>query len=407
VTVVYPTGVNPTDVLNIQAAVNQGGSVLLKAVNASGQPTSFNFGTWPDTSSIPANSSVTLNASVAIAGEQVGGNRTTISGGVSPFYEANTGAKVSITGLKFVSPQCDAITIWRSTGLSITNNEIVGSTPFLSSGGFTESLGIFVGGAGNSTISGNVVIAGNFIHGLVGTPDEYGIYVNGVESPMTIAGNTIQIGTATDPGDGSFDSQGIAIYACAGAALVSGNNITVGPGVAYNGILVKGPATGAVTILGNEVRIDESALCYAGIGISGSTGPAEIFGNYIDSQSQSADGIALEGTSYTGTLSGVTIALNAIDIQNSDMSAVELIGAVTKSSIALNLISGNSAYGLSAETDYNPSDISSSNSFLENLFFGYSASQATIFLDTTTANNIVRGPYASVINNGTGNQISH
>jgi hypothetical protein len=225
---------------------------------------------------------------------------------------------------------------------------------------------------------------------------------------MTITGNTVQIGYgAANSGEGSVDSEGIAIYNCNGASNITGNDVSVGPGVAYNGIIIEGPQTGAVSILANDVSINASAYCYAGIGISGSTGNASILANYVNSQSQPADGIALEGTSYTGTLTNVTVGLNAIDIQNSDESAVELIGAITKSTVSLNLISGNSYYGVSAVTDYNQSDICSSNSFLENLFLGYSASGATYFFDTTTSNNVVLGPYASVINNGTGNKIAH
>ena len=46
-TVVYPTGQWPADVDDVQAAANAGGRILLKAVNASGVPTAFNFGS-PD-----------------------------------------------------------------------------------------------------------------------------------------------------------------------------------------------------------------------------------------------------------------------------------------------------------------------------------------------------------------------
>ena len=42
--IVYPTGVYPADHHNVQAAVNQGGVVLLKAVDTAGHPLAFNFG---------------------------------------------------------------------------------------------------------------------------------------------------------------------------------------------------------------------------------------------------------------------------------------------------------------------------------------------------------------------------
>jgi hypothetical protein len=43
--VVYPTGLYPYDVTIVQAALDRGGTVLLKAVNVAGIPTPFNFGT--------------------------------------------------------------------------------------------------------------------------------------------------------------------------------------------------------------------------------------------------------------------------------------------------------------------------------------------------------------------------
>jgi hypothetical protein len=41
--VVYPTGSYPTDILNVRAAVAQGGKVLLKATDVNGVPTAFEF----------------------------------------------------------------------------------------------------------------------------------------------------------------------------------------------------------------------------------------------------------------------------------------------------------------------------------------------------------------------------
>src|SRR5262245_2343042 len=46
-TVVYPTGDPVQDVPAVQAAVDGGGTVLLKAVDASGAPQVFDFGTYP------------------------------------------------------------------------------------------------------------------------------------------------------------------------------------------------------------------------------------------------------------------------------------------------------------------------------------------------------------------------
>jgi opacity protein-like surface antigen len=77
--VVYPTGDYPTDVQNVQAAVDQGGTVLLKAQNAAGVATAFNFG--PPVQGLGF---VTLHRDVELLGEQLGATMTTVDGGWYP-----------------------------------------------------------------------------------------------------------------------------------------------------------------------------------------------------------------------------------------------------------------------------------------------------------------------------------
>lgn len=404
-TIVYPTGVSPTDIQNVQTAVSAGGNILLKATNQAGKATSFNFGNWNANTSIPVGADVVLTNNAAICGETVGANKTTITGGVYPFYEDVTSVKTSIAGIKFVNPQGAAIELFRSNGISITNCEIAGVLPFLNDAGVTDSSGIYVIGLSNTTVTGPVVISGNYIHGLDGQ-DEFGIQLNSVESAMTIAGNTIVIGDATDAAASQVNSTGIVDYDSTGAALISGNFVSVGSGVCFNAIAVHGPATGVINIIGNEVTVPESAICYNGIEITGATGAAMILANSIVSDSPYTAPIALVGeASQGGNVSNVTISLNAIDVENSNFGAITLLGAVAKSSISLNLITGESAYGISAETDYTPTDLIASNTFLSNLFLSYKAADATVFFDTTTSKNIFLGPYTTVINKGSGNTI--
>ena len=403
-TIVYPTGVNPTDVLNVQAALNNGGTVLLKAVNQAGKATSFNFGTWNASVNIPANSSVNLVTNVTITGESVGGNRTTIAGGVSPIYEASAQVKASISGIKFVNPQWCAFNILQSAGITIANNEVAGVLPFLNGSGYTESSGIYLNGAGNS-FTGNVSVTGNYIHGLDGEY-EFGLLAYAVTTSMNYVGNTIQAGFATDAAAGDVDCEALAVGHCPGASNITGNNIQMGPGIGYEGIALYGNTTGAATILANEVTVNAASICHEAIGVNGTVGPVQIVANSIDCASSYAEGISLVGDIYRGTVSNVTVGLNAIDIDNSYFGAIGLYGAVTKCSISLNLITGSSYYGVSSNSDGGPAEIISSNSFLSNLFLGYSATGATVFFDTTTQNNVWRGPYTSVINNGTGNSIS-
>ncbi len=404
-TTVYPTGINPTDVLNVQTALNNGGTVLLKAVNQTGKATSFNFGTWNASVNIPANSSVNLVTDVTITGETVGGNRTTIAGGVSPIYEAFTNAKASISGIKFVNPQWCAFNILRSTGITISNCEVAGVLPFLNGSGYTESSGIYLYGPG--TITGNVSISGTYIHGLDGQY-EFGIKSYGISTTTNLVGNTVLVGNAADATSGTVDCEAIAVAACPGTTNITGNNVQLLGGIAYEGIAVYGTQAGAANIVGNEVTVNAAAITHEAIGINGAVGASAILANSIDCASSYAEGIALVGdaTSSRGTVSNVTVGLNVIDIDNSYFGAVGLYGSVTKCSISLNLIAGSSYYGVSANAEGDPSNLITSNSFLSNLFLGYSATGATLFFDTNTHNNVWRGPYTSAINNGTGNTIS-
>src|SRR5262245_31496697 len=80
-TVVYPTGSFPEDFEAVQAAVDQGGHVLLKAADASGRPTAFDFGP-----PVVGSGSVHITTDVEIEGEVLNGTQTTIRGGNAPFF---------------------------------------------------------------------------------------------------------------------------------------------------------------------------------------------------------------------------------------------------------------------------------------------------------------------------------
>src|SRR5262245_61092052 len=75
VTTVYPTGLFPLDVHNVQAAVDGGGTVLLKASTVSGTPTAFNFG------APQYGGGINIYNDVELVGEHSGGSMTTIAGG--------------------------------------------------------------------------------------------------------------------------------------------------------------------------------------------------------------------------------------------------------------------------------------------------------------------------------------
>src|ERR1044072_6066746 len=96
--VVDPTGNASLDVANVQTAVDGGGTVLLKSVNAGGVPTAFNFGPADFTGSW-----VAVLSDIDLEGEtSASGAMTTVQGGWGPI-EIFDGANVKIAGIRFAS----------------------------------------------------------------------------------------------------------------------------------------------------------------------------------------------------------------------------------------------------------------------------------------------------------------
>src|SRR5215510_13935208 len=128
-TVVVGTGDPDTDVQAVQAAVNNGGNVILQG------HFSFNRApTVPTAGSDGALAMVLVSQAVAISG--AGGDSVaddddiaTIDGGTIPFYVNAPGRSVSIETLRFVSPTHDAIFVYAVNGLTITSCRIQGIVP--------------------------------------------------------------------------------------------------------------------------------------------------------------------------------------------------------------------------------------------------------------------------------------
>src|SRR5262249_12282311 len=110
---VYPTGLFPDDVYNVQAALDDGGSVLLKAGDAQRNSTAVNFGPHDFTGS-----GVNLNTDVVLSGEITGGHQTTIEGGFIPVLGV-VPVKSRVEGIDFESPLGAAIILVASSGAEI------------------------------------------------------------------------------------------------------------------------------------------------------------------------------------------------------------------------------------------------------------------------------------------------
>src|SRR6516164_8240113 len=116
-TVVVGTGNPDLDVPAVQAAVDQGGEVLLKG--------HFSFDSPPTVPTAPEPAVLTgglatvlVSKAVVISGTQDGDEEmASIEGGTTPFYVDAPGAGVTIQELRFIRPTADAILVNAVSGL--------------------------------------------------------------------------------------------------------------------------------------------------------------------------------------------------------------------------------------------------------------------------------------------------
>lgn len=118
--IVTGTGNPAADIHGVQAAVDQGGEVILTG--------HFSFDADPTTPPGAAYARmVTVSKAVAISGNpDANGDMPTIDGGNWPFFVDAAGASVSIRGLRFVGPKAGAIWVLAVSGLAIANCRIEG-----------------------------------------------------------------------------------------------------------------------------------------------------------------------------------------------------------------------------------------------------------------------------------------
>src|SRR5919109_795731 len=169
--VVVGTGDPNVDVPAVQAAVDQGGEVILKG------HFSFNrLPTIPTATAFVAGglATVLVSKGVAISGTQdEGGEMASIEGGTTPFYVEAPGARVAIQGLRFIRPKGDAIFVYAVSGLVIASCKIEGIVPQSGQG---DGVDITTSGIPTPTnpgrpekISGTLLIANNQIDLAGGT----------------------------------------------------------------------------------------------------------------------------------------------------------------------------------------------------------------------------------------------
>ena len=372
-TTVYPTGSFPLDVQNVQAAIDLGGTVFLKATSAVGQPIAFNFGP-PDP---VTGTGVMLTTDVRLLGEQFGPHRTTIQGGYLPVLGVAP-VKTTIQGIDFDGPLDSAIVLVSSTGADIIGNRIKGVIPFLLPFGFTETEGILVSGSNDplNAITGRIRVRGNIIEMSSGDFTN-GLQFYEVSADIEVSGNSVHFLQST----GVIQTFGILVFRSHRNATVANNLVTMGPGdptVFPSGIVIGGHAEAHYTIVGNTVitqHPNSDGMDIVGFGSSGPTRLAVVTGNHvlIHSLISTSGGIV-----FFGGVNNSLIFANKIE--GSSGNAIQILGLDSTLTAHSNLALAN--------------DISQ-----------LSASDADVFFGPDSTNNLYAGHCNTYVDLGVGNRI--
>lgn len=366
--VVYPTGTYPLDVENVQTAVTRGGTVILKATNAAGAPTDFDFG--PNTGRMGG--IVWLTTDVQVIGESVATRMATIHGGRIPFV-GDGPARMKIQGVRFEAPENSAIIILFSTGLEIIGNRIAHAAGTPLSWGVTEGRGIKLVGILDpaTAITGNALIANNVIEDMPADLSE-AIVLDRVAADVEIRGNRIR----------NVHGGGIVINRGQGATRIHDNSIEPGPG---NG-----------TSWGDGIDI---------VGSHGGT--YRVFDNAIHCENPLADGIWVGGLTLADAVEQPVIERNQITMRGAYGAAIAFDGAVSGALVRQNLVDGEALFAIRLnDSPIAPGIPADGNVFAGNEISRFRSYVADVILDRNTRDNAIAGYSGRVIDLGLANRIT-
>jgi hypothetical protein len=373
-TVVVGTGNPDVDVPAVQAAVNQGGDVLLEG------HFSFNRPPTIQTAFAGEMATVLVSKAVTISGAQNDDEeRASIDGGTIPFYVEAPGASVAIQGLRFTLPVDRAILVYAAHGLTIANCKIEGVVVIL---GLSTGIGIQTQGH-PETIFGKLVITHNEIDVVGGTPADLtlgitvGAMSSGVgqspnnEADIYIVGN--KISNTTEP---AIDVRNIG-----GRANLEGNVIDSGPvsagGPATRTDLIRAADAGSYVIAHNTIHCEWPDPNAKGIAVA----------NVI--------AVVMDNSVTMSPPPGIVFG---------DLSAgIEFRRFTRNSIVANNRIRGRARAALAL--DPQPSGIPSNNAFIHNRLDNFEASTADIVIGEGVTDTLLLGQKGTVEDHGLGTQI--
>jgi hypothetical protein len=361
--VVVPTGQFPADVQNVQAALDAGGEVLLRAADAAGVPTAFNFGAF---------GAATLSSSVTVVGEVVNGHMTTIRGGFAPFRAMPFApVRSAFHGIRFDGPRSTAVFLNFSSGFEFTGNvvtDVIG-TPYF---GLTKGQAVWITAAPGH-VTGSVKISGNVVE-RVFADLSYGVAIAGFDATAEIGDNTFR------------DTRDTGILVVGGSQTVSIENNLVVPGAA--------PYPGFFSV-GNGIFVGQGK------------GAFRIRRNTVVCGNPFADGIALSGhiAAPDAVPASSVVEHNHVTMQGSMFGAITVYGQIDPSLIANNLVRGDGAFAMQVAAAFG-NEQTRAVVFRGNNIADFKSSVANVFLDTITHENVLVGHSGTVVDLGVANRIT-
>ncbi len=336
-TVVTGTGNPDVDVAAVQAAVDRGGSIVLRGRFSFDNPPGMR-GALPDVMA-----TVLVSKEVSISGawdEQ--GQMTTIDGGEIPFAIEAPGAAVRIERLRFVRPKLFGIFAYEVSGLAIESCVMDDVQPLPLPGvpsGLTSAVGIYV-----STVLG------------LPTPERPGNPGN-VSGKISILNNQVSAGRTADHGIGIMIGS-VGSRETPADVGISGNTIRNTTLKGINAMQVIGHASIERNVVAMSVANAGPARGVAGIHCGGS-GSYSISGNSIDVADPNAAGIrlrdyaALEAAVEHATITGNEVTMSAPEgaVFGLRNAGIEIMGLARGSVVQGNTIRGHARVGLSLAPD--------------------------------------------------------
>jgi hypothetical protein len=388
---VVGTGDPNVDVPAVQAAVDQGGRVVLMG--------HFSFDRPPATWFEHVNGrTVLVSKQVVISGTRdENGEMTTIEGGDNPFAVDALGAHVTIQRLRFVRPKEFGILVRAVSGLVVANCQIDGVEPLpdpTTPTGSKIGNGIFVGTTPTlfpptaaqpgqpENVSGTLSIFNNNIDaGGTAGDNTLGMALFAVgkspdrEVDLYIFGNNIR----------NLTERVIDVDQIGGRVHIERNVITtgtiVGPtaGVAPDAIHVLG--SGSYLIAHNSIVAEWATG--AGIRVQGNAGLPEAAAIVVDNDVTMS---APEGTVF-----------------GANSAAIEIRGMAPGNMVLNNRIRGRARAALAV---IGPATGTSGNdTFVSNDLDGFQSSLADVFVDASVTNTLIVGRQIQVQDHGVGTVI--